>query len=184
MDAYKRRNMFARAGLCAPIPDLIQRRKWEWIDDRVIPEGEADGEFTSFIQWVNKASSWIGYTGAKCYDTLDRPCKNGGDMKRADEENAFPVRWYLPHRYPQPAIPSKKQMEVLKFLGTNPECDLQDARTALKTPSLKWDKVIYLIGSENINIDEATGMASVTPAGIDEIKRYIAYEQRASYVRE
>jgi len=184
MDALSRRRMFARAGICDPIPDLLQRRKWEWIDDRKIPEGEADGEFSSFTQWVNKASSWIGYTGAKCYDAHNRPCRNGGDMQRARDENAFPVRWYLPYRYHDPIIPSKRQMEALKFLAKNPECDLNEVREAIKGPRFKWENISILVGDDNISIDPVTNKATISPAGIFEINRFISCEQRASYVRK
>ncbi len=80
----------------------MRREVWDLIDDSVQPEGEADGEFTSFQQWVDKAASWIGGTGAKCYDAKGRRCRKGGDLQRAHDEEAFPVRWYLPNRFPSP----------------------------------------------------------------------------------
>jgi hypothetical protein len=107
LDRYK---MLHRMGLVGPLPTVGDQRAWALIDDRIPPEGEADGEFTSFIQWVNKASSWIGYTGAKCYDKLDRRCRNGGDMQRARDEDAFPVRWYWPSRFPAPLPELKKSV--------------------------------------------------------------------------
>ena len=54
------------------------------------------GAFSSYTQWVNKAQSWIGGTGALCYDAKDRPCLIGADFKRADQEGAFPVRYFIP----------------------------------------------------------------------------------------
>lgn len=60
-----------------------------------IPEREADGEFTSFEEWVNKATSWIGGTNPLCADALGRRCRIGADFMRADAEGTFPVRfWY------------------------------------------------------------------------------------------
>lgn len=71
--------------------------------------------FTSFQEWVNKASSWLtrhpqynntehgetkGWRGrhftALCFDQKGRPIHNGGEMRRADEEGAFPVWWIWP----------------------------------------------------------------------------------------
>lgn len=52
----------------------------------VIPQREPDGEFHCFQTWVNKACSWIGGTNSLCVDARGRVCKNGGDMKRADED--------------------------------------------------------------------------------------------------
>jgi hypothetical protein len=71
--------------------------------------------FNSHIEWVNKASSWLtshpeyrdtqhpkkaGWQGhhftALAFDQKGRRCRNGGDMKRADDENAFPVWWVWP----------------------------------------------------------------------------------------
>ncbi len=63
--------------------------------DDAVPAREADGAFTNFSEWVNKATAWIGGTNALCVDTKGRVCRNGGDMMRAREEAAFPVSfWY------------------------------------------------------------------------------------------
>lgn len=51
------------------------------------------GQFTSFIQWVNKARSWIGGTGAVCTDTKGRRLLCGADFQRARDEGAFPVTY-------------------------------------------------------------------------------------------
>lgn len=109
-DERARRTMFARAGLAAPIPTIDQRRRWEWIDDRVPPAGDPDGRFATFQQWVNKAASWIGWSGSKCFDALDRPCRIGRDFMRARDEDAFPVRWYGPDRFPEPIVPTKRAL--------------------------------------------------------------------------
>lgn len=112
MNEKKRRQMFANAGLAPAIPDLSTRRTWEHIDDRTMPEGEPDGSFRSFNTWVSKAASWIGWTGARCYDTQGRPCRTGEDMMRARDEDAFPVVWYMPDRFPPPTVPDIRTMRV------------------------------------------------------------------------
>lgn len=116
----QRRIRLVRMGLAPPIPPISIRRSYEFIDDRTPPEGEADGQFNSHVEWVNKAASRIGYTGAKCYDAKDRRCRNGGDMKRAQDENAFPVRWYLPYHYPHPTVPSKADQAAIMLLADTP----------------------------------------------------------------
>jgi len=52
------------------------------------------GEFTSFDQWVNKAKSWIGGTGAACFDAHGRACEYGAHFMRARDEETFPVSYY------------------------------------------------------------------------------------------
>jgi hypothetical protein len=59
-----------------------------------LPQREHDGEFLSFEQWVNKATSWIGGTNPLCVDAQERICRSGGDMMRARDEGAFPVRFW------------------------------------------------------------------------------------------
>lgn len=100
------------------LPSKRTLRLYEWIDSRSPPKDdpEPDGEFKSFNEWVNKAVSWIGYTGAKCFDAKDRPCYNGGDFSRARDENAFPVRWYLPDRFPEPKKVPIAVIVALAFL--------------------------------------------------------------------
>lgn len=60
------------------------------------------GEFSSFNDWVNHASSYLGprcgvkrTTATLCVDAKGRPCNIGFDFHRARDENAFPVRYYL-----------------------------------------------------------------------------------------
>lgn len=70
-----------------------------------------DQKFDTFNEWVNMASRYltahprynegINYSEphpfkATCFDSLGRLCLNGGDMRRADEQNAFPVYWIWP----------------------------------------------------------------------------------------
>lgn len=60
-----------------------------------IPDREADGQFSSFQEWVNKATSWIGGTNPLCADAMGRRCRIGADFMRARDEGAYPVRfWY------------------------------------------------------------------------------------------
>jgi hypothetical protein len=66
------------------------------------------GEFTSHQQWVNKAQSWLkspGYKPAICVDAKNRRCVIGADMKRAHEENAFPVRYFWDFEEAAPSNP-------------------------------------------------------------------------------
>lgn len=60
-----------------------------------LPTRKPDGEFTSMEQWIHKATSWIGGTNPLCADAKDRVCRNGGDFKRAKEENAYPIRFWF-----------------------------------------------------------------------------------------
>ena len=60
------------------------------------PQREPDGQFTTFATWVNKARSWIGGTGAVCFDARGRRCYQGSDFMRARDEGAFPVRYWIP----------------------------------------------------------------------------------------
>jgi hypothetical protein len=60
-----------------------------------LPDREHDGQFASFQQWVDKATSWIGGTNPLCADAQGRICRIGSDFMRARDEDAFPVRfWY------------------------------------------------------------------------------------------
>lgn len=51
------------------------------------------GEFKSYENWCNKASSWID-KHAVCVDALGRRCLMGADFMRARDEGAFPVRFF------------------------------------------------------------------------------------------
>lgn len=67
--------------------------------------------FDSHREWVNFASrvltahprynegaDWSEPNPFKaiCFDAQGRHCQDGGDFRRADEEDAFPVRWLWP----------------------------------------------------------------------------------------
>lgn len=62
---------------------------------RMVPDRPADGEFWSFQTWVCKATSWIGGTNPKCVDAFGRRCLIGKDFMIADEQGAFPVRFWF-----------------------------------------------------------------------------------------
>lgn len=65
---------------------------------------EVSQSFSSFEEWVNKASSWLTrhpeynerYFRAICFDSKGRICRQGGCMARARDEGAFPVYWVWP----------------------------------------------------------------------------------------
>lgn len=70
---------------------------------------EHNQQFSTFIEWVNKASSWLtrhpdfnsqGFR-AICFDTKGRLCRCGRDFMRARDEDAFPVRWLWPDQVPE-----------------------------------------------------------------------------------
>lgn len=66
---------------------------------------EEGNQFTSYEQWVGKASSWLGgvsgggyrYKKAEkvvCVDSAGRHCKRGEGFMRARDEGTFPVKWH------------------------------------------------------------------------------------------
>ena len=181
MDPRTRRNIYARAGLIDPIPPIAVQRDWQYIDDRVPPAGEADGQFSSYTQWVNKASSWIGWTGAKCFDALDRPCRIGGDFMRARDEETFPVRWYLPDRFAVPIVPTKGELSALKSLQRSPEADIRDIRKLPGAGNMSWTRIGSLIGEQNIS--QGKERRTITTEGMDLCKEYTDRAMRARNVR-
>jgi hypothetical protein len=59
-------------------------------------------EFTSFEQWVNKASSWFrpykyGFSYI-CLDKNNKACHIGADFMKARDTDAFPVKVYAIER--------------------------------------------------------------------------------------
>lgn len=77
--------------------------------------GERNQQFNSHAEWVNFASRWLTnhprynntehsknkpwrgeHFSALCFDAKGRRCRNGGDFKRAHDENSFPVKWLWP----------------------------------------------------------------------------------------
>jgi hypothetical protein len=52
------------------------------------------GEFDTFTQWVDKAKSWTSGGNYLFIDRFGRPCRDGKDMMRARDSDAFPVRFY------------------------------------------------------------------------------------------
>jgi len=174
--------MLVRMGVADPIPPLAVRRSWEYIDDRTPPSGEADGQFDSHVQWLNKAPSWIGWTGARCYDAKDRPCRGGADMKRALDEDAFPVRWYWPERFPAPVIPSPQAMRVRNAVALA-------GATGILVEELRQRQGMKSVG--RVAIERALegratltdGRWTMTADGIEQTKFEMEQERRASWVR-
>jgi hypothetical protein len=85
-------------------PNIVVGKSWPRAATPcdLIPKWE--GEFCSYVDWVNFASKRLTVarstvTGAQvpaiCVDAFGRRCTCGGDMKRADEEGAFPVRYFF-----------------------------------------------------------------------------------------
>lgn len=72
-----------------------------------IDMAEHNQQFDTFVEWKNKASSWLtrrwrwedDYENrAVCFDAQGRVCSRGGHFMRADQENTFPVRWLWPEQ--------------------------------------------------------------------------------------
>jgi hypothetical protein len=86
------------------------KETWEFLASNAgaAPVPKWAGEFTSHQQWVNKAQSWLkspGYKPAICVDAKNRRCVIGADMKRAHDENAFPVRYFWDFEEAAPSNP-------------------------------------------------------------------------------
>lgn len=172
-----------RMGVADPLPTIAQRRSWEHIDDRVPPaDDEADGNFATFVQWVNKASSWIGWTGARCFDTKDRPCRNGGDFMRARDEDAFPVRWYMPNRFPEPVVPDARTMRVREAVaaaGPSGASD-DDLRASGTTAGMSAKRVAAALEGRAVRLDDRWTMDD---AGIAQTLYEAAQARRARCLR-
>ena len=83
------------------------------------PAEWAEQRFDNHQQWVNRASrvltahprynEGIDYMEphpfkAVCFDAKGRLCRNGGDMARARDEDAFPVYWLWPDQIGEVAL--------------------------------------------------------------------------------
>ncbi len=184
MNERKRREWLATSGLVEPIASVDQRRAWCWIDNRIPPEGEPDGEFATHTTWINKAASWIGWRGASCFDAKDRPCWNGADFMRANEEGAYPVRWYWPERYPYPVIVGERVMRIRRAVldaGEN-GATLDELRQKEGLKRLTRTELIKAIGERGA-ADE-NGRWLLNPKGADDIRFEIQCAYRASCVRK
>ena len=150
-----RMRMYAEAGLAPPVPNKPLRRRWEFVDDRVEPDGPADGEFQTHIEWINKARSWIGLTGAKCYDARGRRCRMGSDFARARDENAFPVRFYGLHHYPEPYIPSRGEFVAIEAIASTEESlSISEIRKHLGAGRITWRKLADILGPDALEGDD------------------------------
>lgn len=78
--------------LCAAAGTPFLFKQWgEW-HTRAYLAGTGEPvfrQFTSFQQWVNKASTWV--QGGICLDRHGRDLRNGGDLARARDADNFPV---------------------------------------------------------------------------------------------
>lgn len=88
---------------------------------------EHNQRFDTFNQWVSKASSWLTRHPAFhqerfraiCFDSKGRLCRNGGDMMRARDEDAFPVRWVWPDQIGEIVLRDERRIhESLPTLPT------------------------------------------------------------------
>ena len=183
MTPRARRMTYARMGIADPIPSVSLQRLWAWIDNRIEPEGDPDGQFHSHTHWINKASSHIGWTGAKCFDAKGRPCNIGADFMRADKEGAYPVSWYLPSHFDDPMIPTQGQYNALVYFHQNPRSRINDIRTAEKAGQVTWNKLEQILGEGSINDVDDYGYRTLTTKGREEIEFIIERARRASYVR-
>ncbi|MBF2715689.1 phage Gp37/Gp68 family protein [Agrobacterium vitis] len=74
----------------AGVPFLFKQwGEWHTAAYRTTDEEPVFRQFTTFDQWVNKASTWIN--GGICLDRTGRQLKIGGDFMRARDEGTFPV---------------------------------------------------------------------------------------------
>lgn len=150
-----RMRMFAQAGLAPPVPSKPLRRKWEFVDDRIEPTTPADGEFRTHLEWINKASSWIGLTGAKCYDAKGRRCRRGSDFARARDEDTFPVRFYGLHHFAEPREPSRGEFVALEALAsTEGSLSLSDIRKHSGAGRVTWQKLTQILGPDALDGEE------------------------------
>lgn len=76
-----------------------QDRLLEVLMKRELQLGPLLFQFTSFQQWVNKATSWFDNSGAPtkdtiCIDAMGRVCYRGKEFMRARDEKTFPITVY------------------------------------------------------------------------------------------
>jgi hypothetical protein len=162
----QRRRMLVAMDVAPAIPSLAQRRSWCFIDDSKPPEGEADGSFDTFTRWLNHAASWIGWSGAKCFDALDRPCRIGGDFMRARDEEAFPVRFYMPDRFDAPMPPMNDRLyQAMTILAKDGgDVHVEDIAKGLKLKTLRSTPLDYAVQLGWIETPR-TGVRRITDAG-------------------
>lgn len=176
----KRHAMFAAAGLLPPQPNFDERRRREFVDDRVEPKGKAQGMFRTHAEWVNKASSWIGHSGMKCYDALGRRCRQGEDFARAEREDAFPVKFYGLQHFGEPTIPTAGQFVALDFLAEiERPVSIKEIRAIKGAGRVTWEKLEALLGEGCL---EGESTKRLTKAGRERTSFLADCRRRASYV--
>lgn len=176
----KRHAMFAAVGLLPPLPNIEERRRREYVDDRREPNGEAQGMFRSHSEWVNKASSWIGHTGMKCYDAKGRRCRKGSDFARAERENAFPVKFYGLHHFGKPTIPTAGQIIAMEFLAcTEHPVSIKEVQSNKGAGKVTWARLETLLGDGCL---EGEGKRQLTSIGRERVSFLADCRRRAGYV--
>lgn len=94
---------------------LVEYAEWKRCNPR-IPERDPDGQFHSMTEWVCKATSWIGGTNPLCVDAKGRRCTNGGHFQTAENEGAFPIRFWWGEGGESPAQQRKSKARAKKAL--------------------------------------------------------------------
>lgn len=75
----------------APTPELLNKIE--------VTVGILEFEFMSYMQWVNKATSWFKNARLRgdkslCVDAAGRVCLTGREFMRARDEGTFPIKVY------------------------------------------------------------------------------------------
>jgi len=80
------------------------------------PELFLSQRFDTHGEWVDKASTFLRshpdydeHFRALCFDALGRICRNGGDFKKAKDQQTFPVYWVWPDQNLFDAVCSIKE---------------------------------------------------------------------------
>lgn len=180
MSPQVRMRRLAAAGVIPPLPSKSLRQQWEYLDDRVEPDTPADGEFRSHSEWVNKASSWIGFTGAKCFDAKGRRCRMGADFGRARDEDAFPVKFYSPSHFKKIAMPTTGQFAALKAMVSsyNP-ISIRELSAHPRAGRVTWAALENLLGEGAF---EGGERRRLTERGRNDARFLFDCCRRASYV--
>ena len=82
-------------GAFVPVEGQSFRSRQDWINT-------ATRALTSHPDYFNAehegpAKGWRGaHFTAMCFDQMGRRCRNGGDFRRAEEDEAYPIWWVWP----------------------------------------------------------------------------------------
>lgn len=100
---------------------------------------------------------------------------------RARDEDAFPVRWYFPDRFPEPIIPTKGELAALRHLQGSPRADIRDIRKVPGAGNMSWKRLEKLLGAENIG--PGAEVRAITLEGLDLCHEYSRRATSAANVR-